>query len=99
MVARWFIVWAGTLVCLAGYLLVRRITCSPWAGVFGAALLGLAQYPVEHSHYGETDIAMLLTLTTTLWLIAVTAQTRRRLVFMLAALGIFIWQILKLVLP
>ena len=87
MVARWFNVWAGTLVCLAGYLLVRRITRSPWAGVFGAALLGLAQYPVEHSHYGETDIAMLLTLTTTLWLMAVTVETRRRLVFVLAALA------------
>lgn len=87
LVARWFNVWAGTLACLAGYLLVRRITRSPWAGVFGAALLGLAQYPVEHSHYGETDIAMLLTLTTTLWLIAVTAETRRRLIFVLAALA------------
>lgn len=87
MVARWFNVWAGMLVCLIGYLLVRRITRSPWAGVFGAALLGLAQYPVEHSHYGETDIAMLLALTTVLWLVSVTVETRRKLFFVLAALA------------
>ncbi len=86
MVARWFNVWIGTLVCLAVYLLVRRITDSSWAGVFGAALLGLAQYPVEHSHYAETDMAMLLCLATALWLIAVAVETRRKLVFILAAL-------------
>jgi len=86
LVARWFNVWASMLVCLTGYLLVRRITRSPWAGVFGAALLGLAQYPVEHSHYAETDIAMLLTLTTTLWLMAVAADTRSKRSLVLAAL-------------
>lgn len=87
LVARWFNVWASVLVCLAGYLLVRRITCSAWAGVFGAALLGMAQYPVEHSHYAETDIAMLLTLTVTLWLMAVAADNRRKLSLILAALA------------
>ncbi|MBI2441035.1 MAG: glycosyltransferase family 39 protein [Lentisphaerae bacterium] len=87
LVARWFNVWAGTLISLIGYLLVRRITRSAWAGVLGAALLGLAQYPVEHSHYGETDIAMLLTLTTALWLMAVAADTRSKWSLVLAALA------------
>lgn len=87
LIARWFNVWAGMLVCLIGYLLLKRITRSPWAGVFGAALLGLAQYPVEHSHYGETDIAMLLTLTTALWLMAVAADTKAKRHLVLAALA------------
>lgn len=86
MAARWFNVWAGTLVCLGGYLLVCRITRSAWAGVFGAALLGLAQYPVEHSHYAETDIAMLLCLTAALWLMAVAADNRKSSLFLLASL-------------
>ena len=85
MVARWFNVWAGTLGCLLTFLLIRCITGSPWSGVFGAALIGLAQYHVEHCHYAETDLAMLLALTAALWLMAVAADRRQIWRYVLAA--------------
>ncbi|NLB59753.1 MAG: phospholipid carrier-dependent glycosyltransferase, partial [Lentisphaerae bacterium] len=66
--ARWFNVWLGTLTCLFLYGLVARISGSGPAGLWAAALWAWAQYPVEHSHYGETDIAMVFMLTAALWL-------------------------------
>jgi|GEM_PF-1121513 len=85
--ARWFNVWLGTLTCLFMYGLVRRITKSGGAGVLAAALLAFAQYPVEHCHYAETDIAMVFMLTMTFWLWAIAIGNRHLFAFSAAALA------------
>ncbi len=84
--ARWFNVWLGTLTCLFLYGLVRRVTGSGGAGVLAAALLAFAQYPVEHCHYGETDIAMVFMLTLALWAWSTAIDNRRLFWFIAAAL-------------
>lgn len=78
LLVRWFNVWLGTLACLPVFLFARRVTGSGWAGVLAAALMAGAHYPVEHSHYAETDVAMLFTLALALWLWAVAVDTDRR---------------------
>lgn len=65
--ARGFNVALGVATVLLIFGLVRRVTGSPSAGLFAAAMLAVSPYPVEHSHYGETDIAMLATLIVALW--------------------------------
>ncbi|MBA4386368.1 MAG: hypothetical protein C0404_00195 [Verrucomicrobia bacterium] len=74
MVARWFNVWIGMLTCVVIYWLTVRVTGSKWIGVFSAGLLAAAQYPVEHAHYGESDVAMLFTLAVSLWLLTLAAD-------------------------
>ncbi len=86
MFARWLNVWLGTLICLLFYGLARRVTGSGGAGVMAAALFAFAQYPVEHSHYGETDMAMLFMLTLALRLWAGAIGNRRLPIFGAAAL-------------
>ncbi len=86
MFARWLNVWLGTLTCLLLYGLGRRVTESGGAGVVAAALFAFAQYPVEHSHYGETDMAMLFMLTLAFWIWAGVISNRRLPVFGAAAL-------------
>lgn len=68
--ARGFNVGLGVLTCLLVFGMARRITGSSGSGLLAAALLAVSQYPVEHSHYGETDIAMLATLIAAMWLLA-----------------------------
>lgn len=84
---RWFNVWTGTLLCVIIFLLVSRMTRSQWTGLFAACLIGFAQYAVEHSHYAETDMAAVLTLTFALWLWVVAGDTVRRCWFIAAALA------------
>ncbi len=84
--ARWFNVWLGMLTCVFMYGLVRRITGSGGAGVLAAALFAGAQYPVEHSHYGETDIAMVFMLSIACWLWAAALDRRQPFAFCAAAL-------------
>lgn len=66
--ARELNVWFGALTCLLVYLLGRRVTGSAVGGLFAAALMAFARYHVEHSHYAETDVAMVMMLSLALWL-------------------------------
>lgn len=50
------------------YLLATRLTGNRAAGLAAAAFLAFSRLHVEHSHYAETDIAMLFTLTLALYL-------------------------------
>lgn len=84
---RWLSVWAGTLLCAIMFLLVSRMARSQWAGLLAACLVGFAQYSVEHSHYAETDMAAVLTLTAALWLWIVADDTIRMRWFVAAALA------------
>jgi hypothetical protein len=84
--ARWLNVWLSIFTCLLFYGLARRITGSGGAGVLAAALFAFAQYPIEHSHYGETDSAMLFTLAAAGWLWASAIDNRRWIAFGAAAL-------------
>ena len=61
-------VWLGSLACIFIYLVGKNVTGSRWAGILAALLFALSQYPIEHSHYGETDIGMVFALTVGLWL-------------------------------
>jgi len=87
MMARWFNVWLGMFTCIPIFLLARRLTQSPWMGLFAAALVGWTQYTVEHSHYGESDIPMLFALSIALWLLTVAIDTRRPIFFYLSTLA------------
>lgn len=49
------------------YAMTFRITKSRMGALAAAAFLGLSALHVEHSHYAETDIAMLLTFTLALY--------------------------------
>lgn len=73
------------LTILLLYALARRVTASRAAALAAAAFLGLSRLHVEHSHYAETDIAMLFTFTLALYLWARVSQTRRVRWFLLAA--------------
>jgi len=68
------------------YGLARRITGSRTGALAAAAFLGFSRVHVEHSHYAETDIAMLFTLTLALYLWARVADGRRLGWFLVAAL-------------
>lgn len=74
---RHFNVWLAGMTVILIYLLCRRISGSRAAGLFGAALFTFAPYHVEHSHYLETDIAMVALLALALCLWAWQAQTPR----------------------
>ena len=56
------------LTVLLVYGLARRVSGNAWAGLAAAGLLAFSRLHVEHSHYAETDIAMLFTLTLALYL-------------------------------
>lgn len=49
------------------YLMAWRITRSRWAAVVAAAFLAFSRLHVEHSHYAETDIAMVFTFSLALY--------------------------------
>ena len=59
--------WLAVITVGLFYLLARRVTGSRGAALAAAAFLALARLHVEHSHYGETDIALLFTLTVALY--------------------------------
>jgi len=84
---RTFIVFLGGLTVLLIYLLCRRVSGSRAAALFGATLFAFAAYPIEHSHYLETDVPMVAMLTLALWLWARYAQTLRWGGFALAAIA------------
>lgn len=84
---RWFNALAGTLVCMVLFLLVARMARSAWAGLFAAALIGFAQYAVEHSHYAETDMAALFMLSVTFWLWVISSDSAASRFFAFAALA------------
>jgi len=68
------------------YGLARRVTGSRVGALSAAAVLGFSRVHVEHTHYAETDIAMLFTLTLALYLWARVADSRRLGWFLMAAL-------------
>jgi hypothetical protein len=78
--------WLGSLACVFVYLLGRNVSHSRWAGLLAALLLALSQYPIEHSHYGETDMAMIFNLSLALWLWSEAIRRPGRLQFVAAAL-------------
>ena len=86
MLGRWLSALAGALVCVPVFLLAARASGSAWAGLFAAALAGAARYPVEHSHYAETDMGALLALACSLWLLTAASDSPRRRWIYLAAL-------------
>ena len=61
------VVLAGLTVLLV-FGLAYRVSGSAWAALVAAGLLAFSRLHVEHSHYAETDIAMLFTLTLALYL-------------------------------
>ena len=61
-------VWLAALTVVVFYLLGRRVTGSRAAALAAAAFLAVSRQHVEHSHYAETDIAMLFTLSVALYL-------------------------------
>ena len=61
-------VWLAVLTVAIFYLLARRVTGSRVAALAAAAFLAVSRQHVEHSHYAETDIAMLFTLSLALYL-------------------------------
>lgn len=85
-VGRWCNALAGALLGLMAFRLAAGICRSPWAGLVAAGLLGFAQYPVEHSHYAETDIAALLVMMLALWLWVVARDTGKARWLAIAAL-------------
>lgn len=78
-------VWFAALTVLVFYALGRRVSGSPLAGLAAAAFLTLSRLHVDHSHYAETDIAMLLTLSAALALWARVQDGASRWWFVLAA--------------
>ena len=82
---RQFNAWLGAgiiLICAAWTL---RVTRSRAGALTAAALMAFAAFPIEHSHYLESDIAMLATLAMALLLMARALATRRLFDFSLAA--------------
>ena len=74
-----------TIVLVYG--LARRISGSRVGALAAAAFLGMSRLHVEHSHYAETDIAMLFTFTLALYLWALVCERRRIGWFLLAAVA------------
>jgi len=64
--ARRLNVWLAAINVVLLYGLIVSVTGSCGAGLLGAAWLALVPLHVENSHYGETDIAMILMLTLSL---------------------------------
>lgn len=65
---REFNVWLATATVLVFYLLAYRVTRHRAAALAAAAFLAWSRLHVEHSHYAETDIAMLAMLSLSLYL-------------------------------
>ena len=65
---RVFIICLSALTVLLIYLLCRQVSGSRAAALFGATCFAFAAYPIEHSHYLESDIAMVAMLALSLWL-------------------------------
>jgi 4-amino-4-deoxy-L-arabinose transferase-like glycosyltransferase len=84
---RWLNVVLAALTCLILFFLGKRVTGSAMGGFIAAALLAFHPYHVQHSHYAETDVAMVFTLTVALWLWAVVSDRRHTWLFMLASLA------------
>lgn len=77
----------GTLGILLAALLARRVTRSRAGALLAAFLMAFAALPIEHAHYLETDIAMLVTLTLALFLLARAVEKRTAASLALAALA------------
>lgn len=73
---RHFNIWLASLTCGLAYLLTLTVSRSVWAALFSALLLCFMPKHIIHSHYLQTDIAMVFTLTLALWLWARYARTR-----------------------
>lgn len=74
------------LTVMLVYALARRITRSRAGALAAAAFVALSRLHAEHSHYAETDIAMLLTLVLALYLWARVCEGRRLRWFLAASL-------------
>lgn len=80
-------VWLAAVTVLVFYALARRISGSRAGALAAAAFLAFSRLHVDHSHYAETDIAMLLTLSAALALWARWHDTGRLRWFLVAALA------------
>lgn len=80
-----FNAWLGALVILIAAALARRVTRSRAGALTAAALMAFAAFPIEHAHYLESDIAMLATLSMSLFWMARALSTRRPFDLALAA--------------
>ncbi len=78
-------VWLAALTVIVFYALARRVTGSRGAALAAAAFLALSRLHIDHSHYAETDIAMLLTVALALALWARLHDGGRFAVFLAAA--------------
>lgn len=87
LMGRIFNVLIGTLTCLFVYLAGLTITRSRTAALLSAGLMAFAQYHVEHCHYAESDIAMVLLLSISFWCWAKCIATRGKGWFAGAALA------------
>ena len=79
-------VFLAVLTVWLVYGIARRVSGSAWAGFAAASLLALSRLHVEHSHYAETDVAMLFTLTLALYAWVQVIESGKMLWFGLAAL-------------
>ena len=84
--------WLAVITVGLFYLLARRVTASRGAALAAAGFLALTRLHVEHSHYGETDIALLFTLAVALYA-WVRAHDGGRLGWFLAAAFLSGWAI------
>jgi hypothetical protein len=64
---RWFNAVLGALTCALVFMCAARVTSSRAAGLLAAALMAFQVHHVNHSHYGETNIAMVFMLSAGLW--------------------------------
>ena len=83
---RWLNVALAALTCFILYFFGTRVTGSAMGGFIAAALLAFHPYHVQHSHYAETDVAMVFTLTVALWLWSVVSERRLTWLFLMASL-------------
>ena len=82
---RQFNAWLGTLAIWLVALLARRVTRSRAGALTAAVLMAFAAFAIEHAHYLESDIAMLATLSLSLYLMARSIEKRSPLSLALAA--------------
>ena len=75
----------GTLAIWLVALLARRVTRSRAGALMAAALMAFAAFAIEHAHYLESDIAMLATLSLSLYLMARSIEKRSPFSLALAA--------------
>jgi hypothetical protein len=88
LMARFINLWLSVLTCLFVFHAAHVMTDSWRYSVLSAALMAFSQYHVEHSHYAETDIAMVFALAAALaaWLVFV--RTERLRWFLAAGLAL-----------